>query len=255
MAAPTYTAEVIVLKKTKLGETDLILTCLTTSGAQAQFVAKGARKPSSSFASRLELFSHATLLAVQGKSLDIVKEVRLVEAYPQLRESFERSAAAQVVCEFLCKVTQPGLDVDRLFAMTSAALSEMSSCKEEALDGIAAAFVIKGFAFCGLRPELRHCVCCGREVEGAREGRQVVWFSFIEGGVVCPDCRSQAECVAFDAVTVDWLVFFLLNTFSTISPADSHGAAFGCLQMCQQWCRTHLGSSLKSLDFLLASSL
>ena len=55
MASATYTARAIVLRKTKLGESDLIVTLLAQDGSQARAVAKGARKPSSPFAARLEL--------------------------------------------------------------------------------------------------------------------------------------------------------------------------------------------------------
>ena len=57
MAADTYSLQALVLRKTKLGETDLIVTLLAQDGRQVRAVAKGARKPNSSFASRLEIFS------------------------------------------------------------------------------------------------------------------------------------------------------------------------------------------------------
>ena len=57
MAARTYTARAIVLRKTKLGESDLVVTLLAEDGSQVRAVAKGARKPSSPFAARLELYS------------------------------------------------------------------------------------------------------------------------------------------------------------------------------------------------------
>ena len=62
MARPTYTTRAIVIKKTKLGESDLILTLLAQDGAQLRVIAKGARKPQSPFASRLELFAVSDLL-------------------------------------------------------------------------------------------------------------------------------------------------------------------------------------------------
>ena len=128
MARPTYTANVIVLRKTKLKETDLILTCLTEDGSQLRFVAKGARKPNNSFASRLELFSNTHVLAVRGRSLDIVKEAKLICGNKGLRESMERMAAASVVCELLAKSTQPHLEVKRLYPMVARALECMSKC-------------------------------------------------------------------------------------------------------------------------------
>ena len=79
MAADTYSLQALVLRKTKLGETDLIVTLLAQDGRQVRAVAKGARKPNSSFASRLEIFSEVDLLLVCGKSLDIVKEAKTAQ--------------------------------------------------------------------------------------------------------------------------------------------------------------------------------
>ena len=81
MASATYTARAIVLRKTKLGESDLIVTLLAQDGSQARAVAKGARKPSSPFAARLELYSSVDLLCSEGRNLDIVKEARIASSH------------------------------------------------------------------------------------------------------------------------------------------------------------------------------
>ena len=62
MASPTYTARALVLRKTKLGETDLVLTLLAEDGSQMRAVAKGARKPANAFSARLELYSVVDVL-------------------------------------------------------------------------------------------------------------------------------------------------------------------------------------------------
>ena len=97
MYQPTYDARAIVLRKTKLGESDLILTLLAEDGSQIRAVAKGARKPVSSFAARLELYSVVDLLVARGRSLDIVKEARLVESNERLRRDIEDAAGAAPV--------------------------------------------------------------------------------------------------------------------------------------------------------------
>ena len=252
MASPTYTAEVVVLRKTKLGESDLILTCLAVDGSQLRVVAKGARKPSSSFSSRLEVFSHARILAACGKSLDIVKEASLVDGHEALRAGYERSAAASAVCEFAAKVTEPSLEADRLFPMVCAALSAMERCDERALEALVAAALLKGLAFVGLRPELMRCVCCGEQVDLGAAGGPVA-LSYAEGGVVCDGCRRLAEGVLVDPETMAWLRTLLYRTFSEIEGLDATGSAAACLQVCQQWCRAHLGSPVKSVEFLLAN--
>ena len=95
MSQPTYGARGIVLRKTKLGEGDLVVTLLSEDGSQLRAVAKGARKPTSPFASRLELYSVADALLARGRSLDIVKEARLVEAK---RSSAQFLEAMRMIC-------------------------------------------------------------------------------------------------------------------------------------------------------------
>ena len=86
MAQSTYNARVLVLRKTKLGESDLILSLLAQDGSQIRAVAKGARKPTSQFSSRLELYSQADVLLAQGRTLEIVKEARLIAGNAALRD-------------------------------------------------------------------------------------------------------------------------------------------------------------------------
>ncbi len=170
MARPTYRARVLVIRKTKLGETDLILTMLAEDGSQLRAVAKGARKPSGAFASRLELFSEADVLLVRGKSLDIVKEARLVCGNAQVRESLERASAASVMVELLDRATQPDLPSPKLFPMTHAALAALAVADVAHAPAICAAHLLKTYAFAGVRPTLAECSLCGEPL-AAGEGR------------------------------------------------------------------------------------
>ena len=92
MASRSYSVRALVLRRTKLGESDVICTLLSCDGSQIRAVAKGARKPSSSFASRLEVYSVCDLLLCQGKTLDIVKEARLLEGNEHLKYGWKMNA-------------------------------------------------------------------------------------------------------------------------------------------------------------------
>ena len=172
MARPTYRARVLVIRKTKLGETDLILTMLAEDGSQLRAVAKGARKPSGAFASRLELFCEADVLLVRGKSLDIVKEARLICGNAQVRESLERASAASVMVELLDRATQPDLPSPKLFPMTHAALAALAAANVAHAPAICAGHLLKTFAFAGVRPTLAECSLCGEPL-AAGGGRAV----------------------------------------------------------------------------------
>ena len=97
--ARTYHARALVLDRTKLGETDLILTLLAQDGRQLRCVAKGARKPGGRLAARVELFCECDFLVARGRSLDVVSEAGLVDAHARLRGDLARVSAASAVCE------------------------------------------------------------------------------------------------------------------------------------------------------------
>lgn len=240
----------MVLRKTKLGESDLILTCLAADGQQVRFVAKGARKPGSTFASRLELFCAAHVLLVRGKTLDVAKEVRLENGYASLRNNLEKSVAAAPMAEMLARVSQDGLESPRLYDMTRAALDALSCCSDGLEPAITAAHLLKTFAFSGLTPNLRSCVSCGTPIE-AKEAKSVR-FSFEEGGVVCQDCKAHMASVEMPAALVSWVDALLHVRFSQIEDgAIPPDVPFDVLRFCQQWTRIHVGSPVKSLDFLM----
>lgn len=255
MAEPTYAARAIVLRKTKLGETDLVVTLLAEDGSQMRAVAKGARKPSSSFSSRLELYSLVDGLFARGRSLDVVKEARLVESNEKLRRDMEHAAGAAPMAELLDRVTQMGLENPRLFALTQAALASLCRVPAAQVPAVCAAHLLKTLAFAGLRPSLDVCVGCGQPVStGGPNGSLLV--SYAEGGVVCASCRSRIAAVPVPAATVGWCRAFLGSTFAQIETMEvDPSASFAVLRFCQLWIREHVGANLKSLNFLFTCGL
>lgn len=254
MAERTRSDRVVVLRKTKLGETDLILTMLSSDGSQIRAVAKGARKPASVFSTRLELYAESDVLIAQGRSLDIVKEARLIAGHQAIRSSIERAAAAAPILELLWRVSQDGLPVPRLFDLTCAALDAIEEAPAEDAPRIAAASLLKILAFCGFRPSLARCVSCGRALE-LREGLDVA-FSVLEGGAVCSDCRSHIQTFPVAASTIRLASALLGSTFQEIRGFEVDQAeAFSVLSLVRQWTREHAGCSLKSLDFLFTCGL
>ena len=143
MARQTYSLHAIVLRKTKLGESDLILTLLAEDGRQVRAVAKGARKPNSSFSSRLEIFAEVEALMASGKSLDIVKEVRLVDAHQGIVFDAQHAAACAPVVDLASRLTQPDLVSPKMFALLSSALGHACSCNAEEALAVCAAFMLK----------------------------------------------------------------------------------------------------------------
>lgn len=254
MAAPTYNVRALVLRKTKLAESDLVLTLLSEDGSQLRAVAKSARKPQSPFSSRLELFCVVDLLCAEGRSLDIVKEARMVQGAPSLRSDILRSSAAASLAELLCKVAQPGLENARLFDSTSAAIDAMCRCREQAVPALAASQLLKILAYAGFQPNFDACVVCGCPVAG--DARETVSFCYADGGVVCDSCRGDVDAHPLMLADIGWSRTLLMSRFSSICesppPLD---ASIAVLRVAQGLIRSHVGSRLKSLDYLLSFGL
>ena len=183
--AASYKERCIVLKKTKLGEADLILTMLAQGGTQVKGVAKGARKPGNKrFGARLEPFSVVDLQLYPGRSLDTITEVRCVQSNSACREDLDRSSACSVIAELAAKVIADGEVDERVFPMMQAAFAQIGESDPSKAPVIAIAFAIKFVAMMGLRPALHECALCGDPVE------YVQCFDIEHGGVVCPSCLS-----------------------------------------------------------------
>ncbi len=254
MAVRTYPLRALVLRRTKLGESDVIVTLLSSQGSQVRAVAKGARKPTSSFASRLEVYAECDLLLSQGKTLDLVKEARLVQAHEYLRTTLDPMQAAAPMVELLDRTTQAGLEDDRLYDMTSTALSALEGLDEERLSSITAAHLLKTLAMLGFLPRFDMCVCCGEHQDLASMGDRIA-FSLIDGGIVCSRCRTDSETILFERQVLMWAQALLFSPFSEIRemPLENR-IVFEILRFLQLWVKQHIGVNLKSLSFLIAQS-
>ncbi len=174
----------VCLKKTKLGETDLIVTMLAADGCQVRAVAKGARKPGSRLGGRVEPFTELDVLLHSGRSLDIISDAEIVVARSALREDYDRSVAAAVVADFLDKVSQECQTEDRLFALTGVTLDAMEVADGRALTALVVAFLLKGMAMHGYRPQFGACAGCGVAVPA--DGV----FALESGGPACDGCAT-----------------------------------------------------------------
>jgi DNA repair protein RecO (recombination protein O) len=236
---------VLVLRKTKLGETDIILTLLAADGRQLRAVAKGLRKPGGRFGGRLEPYSVADLLLHTGRSLDVITEAVTVTTHAGLREDYDRSSAAAVVADVLDKISVEGQAEERLFALATTTLDVMEDAPPEALSPIVIAFLAKAMAMHGYRPQLERCSCCSGEVGDSR------LFSVASGGTLCSACASaDASAVRFSPEGRAWLERLLQARMAEIpSLRMPPEAVADCFALMRAFVVYHVPARLKALDF------
>ncbi len=110
------TIAAILLRKRKLSDTSLIVHWCTDSLGVIQTVARGARRPKSPFAGKLDLFYEAeiSIRLSRRTNLHTLAEAVLRNPFAGIRESYERTRAASYFVELieLCTETdhrEPGL--------------------------------------------------------------------------------------------------------------------------------------------------
>lgn len=245
MSSRTYRTRAIVLDKTKLRETDLILTLVDQTGRQIRAVAKGARKPGGRLAARCELCCEVDLLLASGKSLDIVSQADLLAAPLGAQPAFELLSAGSTVVEIARHCSFEDAEDPFVYAITSAALRWLSLCDTAHLDLLVAAYVFKLLSHVGYRPDYSACVSCGDE--------DVSRFSALAGGLVCSSCASTIPgAEAVDSVTVGWLKALISLTFDQLVQADIDAAhATFLLALSHVWAATHLDCRLRAFEFML----
>ncbi len=263
----TYRTKAIVLDKTKLRETDLILTLVGESGRQIRAVAKGARKPGSRLAARCELCCEVDVLLAHGRNLDIVSQADLIAAPLGAQPSFELLTAASAVAEVAEKCTYEDAEDPFVYAITRAVLAHLAAAGADTpvedpahlaaagmdapaqspahLDLLVAAYIFKLLSHVGYRPDYSACVACGDPSPG--------YFSAQAGGLLCASCASGVPgCEPVDTNLARWLEGLVSMRFSelAIAPIDSHTAAH-VLGLAHLWAATHLECRLRALEFLL----
>lgn len=241
----TYRTKAIVLDKTKLKETDLILTLVDQTGRQVRAVAKGARKPGSRLAARCELCCEVDLLLAHGRNLDIVSQADLVAAPLGSQPSYELLMSASAVAEVARHCTYEDAEDPFVFAITRAVLAHLCALDTAHLDLIVAAYVFKLLSHVGYLPDYPSCVACGDEAPG--------YFSARAGGLLCASCASSVSgSEALEGVEAAWLASLISMRFDDLAAVDIDPyTASRLLGFAHIWAATHLDCRLRALEFLL----
>lgn len=188
-----YRDEGIVLRTQKLGEADRIVTLLTRRGGRVRAVAKGVRRTSSKFGSRLEPFNRVDAQLATGRSLDVVTQVETLDAFgTDIANDYASYTAGTVILETAERLTaeerEPALRLYLLVTGALRAIAERAHPTTLVLD----AFCVRALALAGYAPALDACAHCGNP--GPHR-----YFAPASGGLVCPDCRPPGSATVSPA--------------------------------------------------------
>lgn len=187
MTAPRlYKTEGIVLRRSDMGEADLLLTFYTPFYGKLRAVARGARRPSSKLAGHVDLLARGLFLLARGQNLDTFSQAECVEPFATLRDDLESVSRALYVAELLDRFTPDGAENRLLYQLLVETLRRFPTGGDMAVRF----FEVQTLVLSGFRPDLRSCVECAAAVTPGHH-----LFSASGGGVLCPRCRDQEPVV------------------------------------------------------------
>ena len=157
-----YRTEAVVLRHTRSGEADRIVTLLTPSYGKLKAVVKGVLRPTSHMAGHLELFARSRLLLAHARGLDIITQAQLVDSHAGIRADLDRMSAAAYMAELVDKFTEEEHEAPAIYHTLTRTLAWLStSSQPEMAVRYLETRVLEG---AGYQPELQRCQACKREL-------------------------------------------------------------------------------------------
>jgi len=238
---PLYSDEAIVLRTRKLAEADRIITLLTREHGIVRAVAKGVRRTSSRFGSRLEPFTHVDLQLAEGRNLDTITQAVTRAPYGEaISNDYDRYTAASVMLEtaerLVVEEREPSVQQYLLLVGALRAMAAGDHRPGDVMDS----FLLRSLAVAGYAPSFDGCARCG--LEGPHRA-----FHPGSGGMLCADCRLPGSAQPA-AATIVLLGARLAGQWEVVDAAEDRNRreARGLVAAYLAW---HLERGLRSMPY------
>ncbi|MFC1957826.1 DNA repair protein RecO [Chloroflexota bacterium] len=206
-----YQTEAIIIKKTRLGEADSILTLYTPHLGKIQGFAKSLRKPKSKLAGHLELLTYSLVSLARGRNLDTITGSQNIDSFLPLKSDLQLTSYALYATELVNQFTAEHIENHPLFQLLLETMEKL--CQDGNTELVLRYFELHLLHEVGYRPQLQQCVACHQQLEPVTNS-----FSSSAGGILCPDCsRSQPMTYPLSVNALKVLRLIQGSDYSTVS--------------------------------------
>lgn len=254
MATRQYSKEAIVIRKTKLSESDLILDMISEDSQHFKAIAKSSRKPGNTFSNRCELFNSIYIACANLRTLDIVREAKTITYRKNIRKSYSRYSSASALAELLYRLTFFGNRCDLNYLFIKKTLDIIDSCDTKQLAHITLAHLLKIISMEGFKPQLKYCIECNSIISNNNEGPYKLRFS--EGGVVCNkhdnmpyNLKLNYRCLNYMDYLINSKYELILNTKFDLSEYET----IDCFHFAEKWISYFINRQINSIQIFLDS--
>lgn len=266
----SYHATALVLSQTKLGETDAILTMLSSTGQQIRAVVKGGRKPGGKLSGKVREFSVVEGLFARGKNLDILTEAKLAQDPFAFEGEMVVLSSASVITTISRLLSHPDAENAFLWGATTRALKALQNLATNVPPGeqisrsslIVVAHTFKVLSHEGWQPlgltRAPNADSLAKLLSTQGVGKLV--YSVAAGGFFeSLDMEEYPTQIKLPVSTVALISFLIGATYDHIEEELSQialqtllspGDLSGLIHASHAWALSHLDVRLKSFEYL-----
>ena len=181
--------EGVVLRRTNVGDNDVILTIFTADKGVLQASARGVKSLKSRLAAGCALFTYGEfVLGSSGKGMHYVRSCEPKESFYNLATNIERLAFATYIADLTGYSVREGCADGRLLSLLLNTFYLLANSQRE-LRLVKCVYELKLLHYIGFAPEVAGCVRCG-------DVMHVDYLSSAAGGILCSNCRTVADRAA-----------------------------------------------------------
>ena len=187
----------ICIRAIDYSETSQIVSFFTRATGKIDAIAKGSKRPKSSFDGPIEVLSHGNIVFVDsgGEKLATLTEFQQKPALINLRNNLFVLYTCLFAAELMNNLTDdydPHPELFDGFLEFLHNTNEQHSTSDRQRDNLALLilFQLTLLREIGLQPILSHCVNCKTRHESGAAGREI-YFSSSANGLICRDCESS----------------------------------------------------------------
>jgi len=186
---PLYKANAIVLRNWDLGESDRIISLYTMEFGKIRGVAHGVRRLTTKFGSSTLPFTciKVSFYGNDSHELKTISQTEIVKSCQGIRENLEKILYGSFLIELIEHLIIGTHRDERIFRFI---LKYLTWLEHETTEIILYSFCFKLLCMLGFRPMLSNCAICHQVVDNYK-----IWFSWDEGGIICPVCLKERQGV------------------------------------------------------------
>lgn len=233
-----HTSDAFILGTHALRETDRIVSFLTRETGRKRGVARGARRPRSSFSGALEPMTEARVVYFEkdGRELVSINSVDPIRPSFSLSNDLERALLLSALAESLETFVPEAEPAEAFYRLARHALDALFAAAPAAL--VSTYFDVWILKLSGLLPSPAECAGCGRSLEASGP----LLFDAGRPGFVGAECRG-GEIVRLSPEARRTLSSFVATP---LDPASRPGGLAEIAAMTRLSRRHFLGHELKS---------